>query len=365
MVFHTSFNLRDKITEAKNILHDGRASASALDVILENIIKNTVFETLDDVSMSSLYELEAMVFDRCIQDSTWKGTAMKLNAILPFEFSRVLNEHKPLIFSYFDPDALRKMSQVNKEFNHLASEAKILWIHTHRQPLYKIMQYTRLRHLLKLQGSHLKYFEFSSIKIPYNREMFFEWISYCPHITHLILKDCMLSDEDIDPLLKLSKVTVLNLSHNSLTPVGIAKLVQSSIFAGLVELDLSHNQIGDELASQIIEKGENLETLNLNEDLIPSGKIGKQTAISVAECMQLKKLTHLFLENNPIDNEGINRIINSSKLGSLRSLAFSSNSITHENLRIDVSFTTPDYVFYELKNSYQNWIRVRFNHPVH
>ena len=360
MVFLTSFDLTDKVIEAKNILNEAGASACALDVILENIIKNIVFEKVDNVQMSSLYELEAIVFD-----STWKGTALKLNAILPFEFSRVLNEHKPLIFSYFDPPALRNMSQVNKEFNHLAGEAKIFWINTHRQPLYKIMQYNRLRHLLKLQGSRLKYFEFSSIKIPYNREMFFEWISYCPHITHLILKDCMLSDEDIDPLLKLSKVTVLNLSHNSLTPLGIAKLVQSSFFAGLVDLDLSHNQIGDELASQIIEKGENLETLNLNEDLIPSGKIGKKTAISVAECVQLKKLTHLSLENNHIDNEGVNRIINSSKLGSLRSLSFSSNPITHENLRIDIAFTTPDYVYYELKNSYQNWIRMRFNHPVH
>lgn len=363
MVFNTSFKLTDKITEAKKALYDERKAD--LDAMVENIIQNVVLEKVDHVQMSSLYDLEATIFNKGIQDFAWQKIALKLDAILPFKFSHILREHKPLIFSYLGPAELRNASQVNKEFSQLAGEAKIQWANKYQQPLYKMMRYNQLENLLQLHGRKLEYFNFSSIKIPFAREMFFQWISYCPHITHLILKDCMLSDDDIDVILKLSKVRVLNLSANSLTPVGIAKLVQSTLFSRLIDLDLSHNYIGDDLASQVIKEGENLETLNLNGDLISSGKIGKKTAISVAESLELKKLKNLSLDHNHMDEDCINQIISSSKLGSLESISLSSNPIKLENLSIEISFTTPDYVYYELKNSHQNMIRIRFNPHVH
>lgn len=365
MVFSTSFNLTDKIAEVRNNIDNEKKSASELDATIENMVKNINFETVGPTQWASLYVLEATLFAKGIQDVVWKRVAMKLKALLPFQFPSLLKELKPLIFSYLSPTDLREVSKVNKEFKHLADEAKIQCINQYQQPLYTMMRFNLLENLLKSQGHKLKYFNFSSIDISYYGELFFQLLSHCPNVTHLNLKECKLSDDDVDKILGHSKITVLNLSHNSLTPKGIQKLVQAELFPRLVNLNLSHNHIGDNLASQIIEKGENLETLILNEDLSSSGKIGKKTAYSVAECLQFKKLKHLSLENNQIDSECINRIISSSGLGSLESLSFSSNPIKHEDLSIPMAFTTPDYVYYELKNSYQNWIRIRFNHQVH
>lgn len=238
-------------------------------------------------------------------------------------FTDLVEKTKALIFSYLNDADLRNISSVNQTCYQLAGRAKIEWINQHQSPLVQLMGGRQFENLLKLHGERLQYLDCTRMPISTCKEVLYRIQALCPFITHLILKDCGLVDQDMDIIIKQRNVKVLNICSNGFTSKGIEKLVQSTFFLQLTQLNLSQNFIGDDLGSQMFRKEGALEVLNISHDL-SSEKIGRKTISCLVEEMGLKKLRILHLDHNHLDDKCIDLLF-SKKSASIQLYTISGN----------------------------------------
>ncbi|MBN9378999.1 MAG: hypothetical protein BGO14_02695 [Chlamydiales bacterium 38-26] len=292
----------------------------------------------DKTQVQREFNLEFVKAGRCLDqhcaDAGEKETT-HASISVSLHFTDLAEKTHAHVFTYLSDVDLRNISQVNRACHQLAGRATVDWINQRKKPLAKLMKPLQLENLLKLHGERLQYCDCTGMPISANKEILYRIIALCPNITHLHLKECGLSDQDMDIIIKHPNVKVLNVSSNGLTSKGIEKLVQSTFFLQLTQLNLSQNFIGDDLGSLMFKQDGELEVLNISHDL-SSKKIGKKTVTSIVEKMRLKKLRILHLDHNHLDDECIDLLF-SKKSPSIQLYTISGNP-AKEMMMMEIPF---------------------------
>lgn len=125
-------------------------------------------------------------------------------------------------------------------------------------------------------------------------------------------------------MLKVARITHLDLSWNSFETQGYIYLCQSTALENLCRLDLSGNHCDD---SGAIELARCLPRTSLTRlDLTACG-IGSSGALAIAECIRRTKLTHLAFNDNNIGDVGCVAIAKSLSKSRLLALDLEGNGI--------------------------------------
>lgn len=303
------------------------------------MVSNTSFNLRADITQIQMESnLESGKEGICLdqQDANVEEKAPpRVSISVSLHFADLTEKTQILVFTYLSDVDLRNISQVNRACHQLAGRVTVDWINQRKNPLVKLMKPHQLENLLKLHGQRLQYCDCTGMPISADKDILYRILALCPNITHLLLKECGLSDQDMDIIIKQPNVKVLNVCSNGLTSKGIEKLVQSSFFLQLTQLNLSQNFIGDDLGSLIFKQEGALEVLNISHDL-SSKKIGKKTVTTIVEEMRLKKLRILHLDHNHLDDECIDLLF-SKKSASIQLYTISGNP-AKEMMMMEIPF---------------------------
>lgn len=122
-------------------------------------------------------------------------------------------------------------------------------------------------------------------------------LEFCDTLTHLLLQDAELTDDDVEPLAGLTQLEFLNLSDNEeLTDACLPNLVPLTV---LKDLRLNYMEITD-AGLPVIAQFSHLENLELMGNAI--------TDEGLKSLYGLKNLQQIFLRGTQVTKEGAERL---------------------------------------------------------